>query len=64
MDRPLREHIDALDQRLRALHSTLQTTQDTEQRSRIETEIRIVHLAIAHYRSALDLECEINRVSQ
>jgi hypothetical protein len=63
MDRSLREHIGLLDQRLRVLHEELKIVLHPDRRASIETEIRIVHLALTHYRTALELEKQVTRTA-
>ncbi|HZQ67568.1 MAG TPA: hypothetical protein VFA68_03525 [Terriglobales bacterium] len=57
MDRPLREHISHLEQRLKFLSNQLmEGTRTIEERNRIESEIRAADLALVYYRKAMELE--------
>ena len=56
MDLTVREHIAALEARLNALASKLVNEKAWAERNVIETEIRTVQMALAHYLAALDLE--------
>ena len=56
MDVPVREHIAALQARINALASKLVNEKAWAKRSVIESEIRAVQKALAHYLAALDLE--------
>ena len=61
MDRPLKEHISHLEQRLKLLNNQLMERSRTiEERNRTESEIRAAELALVYYRKALDLEQEIS----
>jgi hypothetical protein len=60
MDRPLKEHIQTLEQRLLDLNEKMMRNQlDVTERNKVEAEIRAAHLAITHYRAALELEKSI-----
>ena len=56
MDLTVREHIAALEARINALASKLVTEKAWAKRNVIESEIRAVRMALAHYLAALDLE--------
>jgi hypothetical protein len=60
MDRPLREHVSHLEQRLRLLNNQLMEASRTiVERNRIESEIRAAELALVYYRKALELEKQL-----
>ena len=65
MDRTVRQHIESFEARLQTLSNTLMATNGRENANAIETEIRVVILALGHYRTALEIEERIagNRVS-
>ena len=56
MDITVAEHIAALKARTNALASKLMDESDRAKRNVIESEIRAVRMALAHYLAALDLE--------
>ena len=56
MDLTVREHIAALQARINALVSKLVNEKGWAKRNAIESEIRAVRMALAHYLAALDLE--------
>jgi len=56
MDLTVREHIAALEARINALASKLVNEKAWAKRNVIESEIRAVRMALAHYLAALDLE--------
>lgn len=57
MDRSLIEHITYLERRITELsHQFMENRRTQEERNRLEAEIRVAELALAHYRSALELE--------
>ena len=56
MDLTVREHIAALEARINALASKLVNEKGWAKRNVIESEIRAVRMALAHYLAALDLE--------
>ncbi|MCI0349765.1 MAG: hypothetical protein L0Z53_10095 [Acidobacteriales bacterium] len=57
MDRPLREHIRALEERLEALNNQFMKQQrDRATVNQLEAEIRAVNPALTHYRAALEIE--------
>ena len=56
MDLTVREHIAALQARINALVSKLVNEKGWAKRNAIESEIRTVRMALAHYLAALDLE--------
>jgi hypothetical protein len=61
MDRPLREHVSHLEQRLRLLNNQLMEASRTiVERNRIESEIRAAELALVYYRKALELEKQLS----
>ena len=56
MELTVGEHIAALEARMNALASELMDEKDRAKRNVVESEIRAVQMALAHYRAALDLE--------
>jgi len=56
MDLTVREHIAALEARINALASKLVNEKAWAKRNVLESEIRAVQMALAHYLAALDLE--------
>ncbi len=56
MQRTLAEHIRALEQKLNGLSSQFMQENDTSKRNQIESELRAVESALAHYRSAYEIE--------
>ena len=62
MDRPLREHIASLEERLQRLNAAIMENQTSRaERNRIEAEIRAVNLALTHFRSAVELERQLQQ---
>ena len=61
MDRPVRDHISHLENRLRKLNQeVMDNSRSQEERNRLESEIRAANLALSYYREALDLEKKIS----
>ncbi len=57
MDRPLKEHICELENRLVVLLQSLRNgSTSQEERSRVEEDIRLATLAVNLYRKALEVE--------
>jgi hypothetical protein len=57
MDKPLKEHISRLEQRIQALNEQIMSNRlRQEERNRLEAEIRAANLAITHYKAAIELE--------
>jgi len=56
MQKTLAEHIRALEQKLNGLSSHFMQENDTSKRNQIESELRAVEAALAHYRSAYEIE--------
>jgi aspartate aminotransferase-like enzyme len=60
MDRPLREHIRELEDRLQRLNAEgMENRLSRTERNRVEAEIRAVNLALTHFRDALELERQL-----
>jgi ABC-type phosphate transport system auxiliary subunit len=60
MDRPLKEHIAHLEQRLEALNQELmESAPIAADHNRIESDIRAAELALVYYRQALELEKKV-----
>ena len=57
MDRPLRDHIQGLEERIQTLSEKVMANRLSQpDRNRVEAELRAASLALNHYRSALELE--------
>jgi hypothetical protein len=63
MERTLAEHIESLQQKLNALNSLFMQENRTHRRNQLESELRAVESALAHYRLAFDLETSVPRRS-
>lgn len=64
MDRPLKEHICELENRLVVLLQSLRNgSTSQEERSRVEEDIRLATLAVNLYRKALEVEKSLSQVS-
>jgi len=63
MERTLAEHIGSLEQKLNALSSLFMQENRAHRRNQLESELRAVESALAHYRLAFDLETSISRRS-
>ena len=62
MDRPLREHISSLEERLLRLNAAMMESDTSRtERNRIEAEIRAVNLALTHFRAAVELERQLQQ---
>jgi hypothetical protein len=62
MDRPLKEHIEFVEQQLQSLnHRIMEDGHTNEERNRLESEIRAAQLALQHYKKALALEESLRR---
>jgi hypothetical protein len=62
MDRPLRDHIRYLEDRIHDLSEKLMNAGLSQpERNRIEAELRAAQLALTHYRAALELEKTLSR---
>jgi len=60
MDRPIREHLRALHQRIQELNEKIMKNRLTpEERNSVESEIRAAQLALEHFRKALELEQQL-----
>src|SRR5579859_6518441 len=63
MDRPLRDHIAELEQRLNQLTvMSMESPLNRSQLNAMEREIRVVALALTHFREALKLERQLSRI--
>ena len=57
MDRPLKDHVSYLENRLQQLNRYVMENRRTQaERNKIESEIRAAELALTYYRKALELE--------
>jgi|KBSMisStaDraftv2_1062788.scaffolds.fasta_scaffold00558_28 hypothetical protein len=63
MQRALGEHIRTLEQRLNTLSSLVMQENRTHRRNQLESELRAVESALAHYRLAFELESSISMTS-
>ena len=61
MDTPLKDHIKYLERRLETLNEEIMGSRSQQDRNRIESEIRAASLALAHYRTAFELEQSLSR---
>jgi hypothetical protein len=62
VDRPVREHINELEKRLKRLAAkSMENQLSRNQRNAVETEMRVVTLALSRFREALDLEQQLQR---
>jgi hypothetical protein len=60
MDRPVREHLFALHERIQLLnHMLMENRLSLAERNHVEAEIRAAQLAIEYYRKALELEQQL-----
>jgi hypothetical protein len=60
MDRPLKEHIAHLEQRLQVLNQELmESARSAAEHKRIEADLRAAELALVYYRQALELEKKV-----
>ncbi len=59
MNRTVQEHLQKLEQRLTEISGRIMIEQDKSKRNQLETELRAVESAIAHYRSALEIESHV-----
>ena len=61
MERPVKDHISHLEQRLDELNKQIMENRRTQiERNRIESEIRAAEMALTYYRKALELERQIS----
>jgi hypothetical protein len=57
MDRPIREHLISLNQRIQELSQQIMENRLTQsERNRVESEIRAAQQAAEYYRKALEIE--------
>ena len=62
MDRPVREHISQLQERIEKLNKeAMEDRRTLEERNRIESEIRVARLALTYYLKALEIEKQIEK---
>ena len=61
MQKTLAEHIRSLEQKLNVLSSHLMEENDSHRRNQLESELRAVDSALAHYRSAFSIERRLSR---
>ena len=60
MKTPVGEHIRKLEERLELLNMQVMENRALAERNQIESEIRVVNLALSHYRAALELEKDLS----
>jgi predicted nucleic acid-binding Zn-ribbon protein len=63
MEKTLAEHIRGLEQKLNALSSQMMEESDSHSRNQLESELRAVDTALAHYRRAFDIESRLSMLS-
>lgn len=63
MDLTVRHHIERLERRIQELGTEMMRTKDRARLNLLESEIRIANLALTHYRTALELESNLNKIS-
>ena len=56
MEKSVREHLRTLHEHLQSLSQQIMENRSLEERNKLEAEIRAANLAIAHYKTALELE--------
>ena len=59
MNRTLAEHIGSLETKLNSISTQIMQENDTHKRNHLESELRAVEAALAHYRSALAIESRL-----
>ena len=59
MDKTVGQHMQALEQKLNLLNARIMDENDRTRRNQLESELRAVESALAHYRSALEAETRI-----
>lgn len=60
MQKTLAEHIRALEEKLNALSSQMMEENNSHRRNQLESELRAVDSALAHYRSAFAIELRLS----
>ncbi len=62
MDKPLRQHISELEDRVQQLSQEMMLSRKTrDERNRLESELRVAQQALTHYREAIKLEAQLHR---
>lgn len=60
MNRTLKDHVTALENRIASLGAEIMRNhQGRAERNKLEAELRIVQMALIHYREAIELEKKI-----
>ena len=59
MEKSLAEHIRGLEQKLNALSSQMMEERDSHRCNQLESELRAVDTALAHYRRAFEIESRL-----
>ena len=60
MDKPLRQHITELENRVQKLSQEMMQNRKTlSERNRLESELRVAQQALAHYQQAIKLEGQL-----
>ena len=60
MERTLAEHIGTLEQKLNLISTQIMQENNTRRRNQLESELRAVESALAHYRSAFEIESRLS----
>jgi uncharacterized protein YigA (DUF484 family) len=61
MERPVKDHISHLEERIQDLNKQIMENRRTQnERNRLESEIRAAELALVYYRKALELEQQVS----
>jgi len=59
MKQSVQQHLQKLEQRLTVISGSVMLEQDKSKRNQLEAELRAIESAIAHYRSALEIESRV-----
>ena len=60
MERSVGEHLRSLEQKLNLLNAQIVNEADGSKRKELEAELRAVESALAHYRTALEIESRLS----
>jgi hypothetical protein len=63
MDRTVAQHIQALEEKLNLISAQIMQENDSYKRNHLESELRAVESALAHYRSAFEIENRLSTTS-
>jgi hypothetical protein len=61
VDKPIKAHIEWLQKKLEILAASQMAAKNKEERKVLEMDIRAIKLALAHYKSAIELERNLQR---